>query len=167
MLAADTAGWVTAVGTVFASVGTVAAVIVALLVAFRRPSASLKVRCNKGPVPLPDGRGFRMTVFLSAVNDGQRSVRVNRAFFRFESGERTPMPLQKGTELPAVLNPEDEVLLSWDDDDFKLIHETLSLPRFTSCGFTDSLGNSYSAPFAGMKLSRTGWRRRKQYVAQN
>jgi len=106
MPATDTAGWLTAVGTLFAAVGTVGAVLVALWQTVWRERSDLKTHTYYRPDDDAPGGGI---LFLTADNPRQAPVNVpaaglstqskvnflqpGTARYRRSSGTRTPLVL--------------------------------------------------------------------------
>jgi hypothetical protein len=58
----------------------------------------------------------------------------------------------------------EQVLVAWDRDEIEQTREEFNGSRFTHCEFIDSLGNIYSAPYPGMKITRKNWRLKREYV---
>lgn len=153
--------WITASATVFAAVGTVGAVVVALWQVLRQSKRNLIVKCSSAVTGDPQ---FSRVIAVSGTNDGQRPIKLDMAYLQAEDGRQivgrfTPF----SDKLPAVLVDGESVTVFWSQDDLSEIAERESV-NYLYAYFTDALGQVYSAPYPGVVVKRKGLRRRKVFV---
>jgi hypothetical protein len=160
VLASTTTDWITAIGSVFAAVGTVGAVIVALWQIIRQDQRRMRVRCNRTISDLAPASTSVMA--MTGINVGRTPIRVTDAEAKFEHGEEWPLMAPAGDQLPAVVEPGAELHIVWDHEiqgDFK----PDEAKRIVAYGFRDSLGNAYWALHPNTTMKRRGWRRTRTY----
>jgi len=171
-----TTDWITAVSTIFAAVGTVGAVVIALWQTMRRYRYDVRVTCARGITGDPN---IGDLVTLSAVNVGDRVVKLTMAYLHIDTGGRAVPPFfipglglqisvaasMENCDLPKTLTPGDSVQVQWRQPILDALREREGFTHYLYGLFTDQLGNVYSAPFPGMKAKRGGmlWRQ-KRYV---
>ena len=68
-------------------------------------------------------------------------------------------------EQPVTLNPGEQMTVTWDRNEVEQVRNSLDALPFTHCEFIDSLGNSYAAPYPGMRVTRRNWRLKRKYVS--
>ena len=166
LLADATTDWITAVGTVVAALGTVAAVSVALIQSARQSKTNLRVECKYLIEQVGAGRRARQRLLLVATNRGPRSVRINEALLSFRSGNGAFIGQMTagGDELSKLLGPEDQVTAEWDFAAVEAARVESDGEPFTHLSFVDAYGREHSAPFPGMKR-KWQWRRlRREFV---
>jgi hypothetical protein len=85
----STTEWITAVASVFAAVGTVGAVIVALWQVSRQGRRSLDVRCSSAVI----GEAIPIhVVALRGTNDGSRPIKLTMAYLMTSDGRQVYSP---------------------------------------------------------------------------
>ncbi|MHB1539395.1 MAG: hypothetical protein ACYCUM_14440 [Solirubrobacteraceae bacterium] len=172
----NTTDWITAIGSAFAAVGTVGAVVVALWQTRRRDAYKVRVTCERvitGDEEIGD------LVALKAVNVGERMVKLTMAYLRADDGKTVIAPFFnpeaphgawrasfQSEVLPETLVDGDEVAVCWKRKTLGATLEKNGLKHYLCAYFTDPLGNTYEAPYPGVKVKRTGWpwRRRTEYI---
>jgi hypothetical protein len=152
--------WITALASVFAAVGTVGAVIVALWQVNRQSRRSLVVRCSSAVTGDPQ---FSRVISLGGTNDGSRPVKLNMAYLRAVDGRQvfarfTPF----SDELPKVLEDGESVQISWSQPTLSELAEKEGV-QYLYAYFTDTLGQVFGAPYPGVTEARVGLRRKKVY----
>jgi hypothetical protein len=162
MIATDTAGWITAAGTVFAAIGTVAAVAVALWQSGRRQKVQLDVTFSW--VTRADHGKWPRTVELTARNVGVLSIRIDQAVLQLHGQKMSGVLRTASDLLPHTLTSDDTLTAVWDYDQVEQMREEFGAQPFAFGFFIDVLGRSYSAPYPGVSLSRRNWRLAKRYV---
>jgi hypothetical protein len=166
-----TADWITAVGTAFAAVGTVGAVVIALWQTRRRYRYDIHVTCGSGITGDPD---IGDLVTLTAVNLGERMAKLTMAYLRIDTGGQIVAPFfipglglqisvvasMENCDLPKTLTPGESVQVQWRRPILESLREREGFTNYLYGFFTDQLGNVYSAPFPGMRAKRGGklWR---------
>lgn len=100
--------------SVFAAIGTVGAVIVALWQVGRQSRRSLTVKCTSAVTGDPQ---FSRVVVLGGANDGQRPIKITGAFLRAADGRQvfarfTPF----SDQLPATLADGESVQMFWGQE---------------------------------------------------
>jgi hypothetical protein len=114
VLASNTTEWITAIGSVFAAVGTVGAVIVALWQVFRQDARRMRVRCYRTISDLAPTSSSVMG--MTGINVGRSPIRVTDAELKFENGEEWPLVAPAGDQLPAVVEQGAELKIVWDHE---------------------------------------------------
>jgi hypothetical protein len=172
-----TADWITAIGSAFAAVGTVGAVIVALWQTKRRDGYKVHVTCRIG---YTGDAEIGNLVTLEATNTGERLVKLTMAYLlnnenktivaKFFRQDMQGLTLARSIEqgpLPASLVDGENIAVSWRHKTLTQIKEKEGFDHYVCAYFTDPLGNMYSAPYPGVKLKRRGWLwRRREYVIE-
>jgi hypothetical protein len=116
MLGADTttAEWLTAGGTVFAALGTVGAVAIALWQTVGPKQAKLTVHCWYGEKREGDGRPYP-TLTLSATHVRGPAILLQTAHLATDGTSGSLVAISEGsTTLPAVLHPGQSAQVTWD-----------------------------------------------------
>jgi hypothetical protein len=172
-----TADWITAIGSAFAAVGTVAAVIVALWQTKRRDGYKVHVTCKIG---YTGDAEIGELLTLEATNTGERLVKLTMAYLlndenktivaTFFQPEIPGISLLRSIEqgpLPASLVDGESVAVRWQLSTLESIKAKEGFAHYLCAYFTDPLGNMYSAPCPGVKIRRKGWLwRKREYVVQ-
>jgi hypothetical protein len=152
--------WITSVASVFAAVGTVGAVVVALWQVQRQGRRSLAVKCSRvviGDVQTIHGLALR------GSNDGSRPIKLTMAYLMSEDGRQVVSPfLPHGDRLPKALQDGESVDVFWDQGNLQQI-EAREGVVFLYAFFLDILGNVYKAPYPGVITRRKGIRRRQVF----
>lgn len=161
MLASNTTDWITAIGSAFAAVGTVGAVIVALWQVFRQDKHQMRVRCYR--TISFDSPASTSVMGMTATNVGRGSIRVLSAELKLENGEEWLLPAHAGDELPAVVERGAELTIEWDLEAQQAYSQD-TIDVILAYGFRDSFGNAYWALHPDVNVTRRGWRRTKIYV---
>jgi hypothetical protein len=166
-----TTDWITAIGSSFAAVGTVGAVVVALWQVRRQEKRDIRVRCTRTFV---DTNVESVEVIsLRATNRGPRAVTLATVSLVGDNGiEASPPPFPQAsdrmptTELPITLTDGKSAEILWSISVLEELKVGWGCEAFLYAFFTDSLGNMYRAPFPGVKrkLKREGWHLRREYV---
>jgi hypothetical protein len=156
--------WITAIGSVFAAVGTVGAVCVALWQTVGQERFGLHLTSESVATIGPEG-DHTVLLRLTGVNLGRRPIKINQALFGLVVAPQVIIYLGRaaGTDLPATLAPGDAVAAAWDKEVCEREQEQQG-GALTHFEFIDSLGNKYAAPIPGMKATRRNWRLQKRYV---
>lgn len=152
--------WIIAAASVFAAVGTVGAVVVALWQVTRQSKRSLSVKCSAAVTGDPQ---FSRVIALSGTNDGPRPIKLDMAYLRADDGQQifgrfTPF----SDQLPTVLVDGESVTVFWSQDALREIAEKEGV-KYLYVYFTDALGQVYDAPYPGVVTKRKGLRRRKVF----
>ncbi len=152
--------WITAFASVFAALGTVGAVIVALWQISRQSKRSLVVKCSSA---VTGDSQFSHVIAFRATNDGQRPIKLDMAYLRADDGQQifgrfTPF----SDQLPKVLVDGESVTVFWSQDVLREIAENEGV-KYLYAYFTDALGQVYDAPYPGVVTKRKGLRRRRSY----
>lgn len=163
-LGSATTDWITAVGTVFAAVGTVGAVCVALWQTVGQERFGLQLTSNSVLTIDPEG-DHTVVLQMTGVNLGRRPIRINEAKFGLVVAPEVIIYMSPvaGTDLPTTLDPGDEVVAAWDKAACERIQEEQG-GTLTHFEFIDSLGKKYVVPIPGMRATRKNWRLQKRYV---
>jgi hypothetical protein len=143
---ATTTDWITAIASVFAAIGTVGAVIVALWQVLRQDKRRLEVRCGSNvrvrqAVTIP-------TLVAIRTNVGRKTIQIQRVQTCFADGSRGPMPVLHGTF--PTLEEGDSDTLEWDFDQLVQIEEAQDQP-IVAIQFTDTFGNRYFGNYPGVR----------------
>jgi hypothetical protein len=165
MLASATTDWITAIGSTFAAIGTVGAVMFALWQVRRQDTRRMRVQCVKS-FRLTDNDPVVSTVALYATNIGRRTIRIVGVLLRFDDRTTFPWPQDAGDDFPILVDEGVTVTAEWDEDRLRVATKSAKAAAILSGSFLDGLGNTYSAPFPGVKVKRKGWpwRLRTEYV---
>ncbi len=164
VLASTTTDWITAIGSAFAAVGTVSAVVFALWQVRRQDARRMRLRCYT-IFRITENGDVVSTVALHGTNTGRRAIRVVGTQFLFGDGKIFAWPKDAGDDFPITLEEGESVEAEWDKKRLRDCTKT-ARSAIMSCSFTDGLGNSYAATYPGVKVKRKGWpwRRRTEYV---
>lgn len=177
MLASTTADWITAIGSAFAAVGTVGAVIIALWQTRRRTRYDVHVTCEEG---LTGDAEIGNLITLQATNIGERLVKLTMASLLVDDGRQIVakffIPSMSNISLPASIEQSglpvsllagESVSARWQQSTLEHLKQKEGFDRYLCAYFKDPLGNMYAAPYPGIKAKRKGWpwRRRTEYVA--
>lgn len=152
--------WIIAVASVFAAVGTVGAVIVALWQILHQGARSLVVKCS-GAV-IGDTPAVR-ALALRGTNDGSRPINLTMAYLMTKDGQQIISPfLRYSDQLPKVLLEGESVDVFWSQDNLVQVKDNESV-EYLYAFFMDVLGNVYKAPYPGVTTKRKGLRRQKVF----
>lgn len=175
-LGTPTTDWVTALGTAFAAIGTVGAVIIALWQTRRRLRYDIHVKCGLGVTGDPQ---IGDLVTLSAVNVGERVLTLTMAYLRLDNGRQAFAPFftphlgprvsvivgMEHSGLPKTLTPGESVEVQWRREILQELQDREGFKGYLYAFFTDQLDNVYAAPFPGMRRKqRWKWWGRESYV---
>jgi hypothetical protein len=156
MLASGATNWITAVGSAFAAVGTVGAVIVVLWHVLRHDRRRVRVECYFG-ARITGGRAL----FLQATNCSRRAVSLSTVALVMADGSQLVPPTAGGLgRLPAVLADGESVAVTWTADELEHTGG-----RYLYGCFRDSMLNVYRAPVPGVKSRRSRRGLRREHVA--
>jgi hypothetical protein len=162
-----TADWITAFGTAFAAIGTIGAVVMALWQTRRQERYGLSIQgrilvTRKTNNPSK----WESLVEFVATNTGRRPITIAEARMEFKSADGMMIGVMRTDKNPprVTLAPGEQVLVAWDRDEIEQTRMGMNGEPFTHCEFVDSLGNVYSAPYPGWKMSRKNWRLERRYV---
>lgn len=152
--------WIIAAGSVFAALGTVGAVVVALWQIRRQAKRSLVVKCSSAVTGDPQ---FSRVIALTGTNNGQRPIKLDGAYLRADDGRQifgrfTPF----SDQLPTVLLDGASATVFWGQEVLQEITEKEGV-KYLYAYFTDALGQVYEAPYPGVVAKRKGLRRRKVF----
>lgn len=156
----STTDWIVAIASVFAAIGTVGAVIVALWQVFRRDSRSLIVKCSRAVI----GDATPVdAVSLRGTNDGARPITLTMAYLMTQDGQQVISPLLPySDQLPKTLLDGESVDVFWNRNNLQKIKGVEEVD-YLYAFFMDVLGNVYKAPYPGVLTKRKGLRRRKVF----
>jgi hypothetical protein len=153
--------WIIAIASVFAAVGTVGAVIVALWQILHQGARSLVVKCTGaviGDTPAVHALALRGT------NDGSRPINLTMAYLMTKDGQQIISPfLRYSDQLPKVLSEGESVDVFWSQDNLAQVKDNESV-EYLYAFFMDVLGNVYKAPYPGVVMKRKGLRRREVFA---
>jgi hypothetical protein len=154
------AEWITAGATVFAALGTVGAVIVALRQIRHQEKRSLRVKCDLGVIA--DTENLHV-VGVRATNDGFRPVKVTMAYLMTDTGMQVISPFTRHSDkLPKTLQDGESAEVFWLQENLdKLKAEGSGNPLYAF--YMDVLGDVYKAPYPGVKERRKGLKRKREY----
>jgi len=146
--------------SVFAAVGTVGAVIVALWQISRQSKRSLVVKCSFAVTG--DAQNTRV-VALRGTNDGERPIKLSMAYLMTDDGQQvvgrfTPL----SDQLPKALLDGESVDVFWSQADLQEIAQNEGV-KYLYAFFMDALGQVYEAPYPGVVVRRKGVRRKPRY----
>jgi hypothetical protein len=154
--------WIAAVSGIFAAVGTVGAVAVALWQVLRQNQRQVDVMCRHA-VMAPDS-GLVHALALRATNVGLRPVKLTMAHLTADDGRTLFSPfVPYSDDLPIVLQDGESAEVFWYDEKLEDVRQSEGFAAYRTAFFLDVLGNSYVAPYPGVKVKRRGFRRRKVY----
>jgi hypothetical protein len=157
----NTTDWIIAVASVFAAVGTVGAVIVALWQILRQGARSLVVKCS-GAV-IGDTPAIR-ALTLRATNDGSRPINLTMAYLMTRDGQQVVSPfLRYSEQLPKVLLEGQSVNVIWSQENLAQVKDREGID-YLYAFFMDVLGNVYEAPYPGVTVKKSRFRRRITYL---
>ncbi len=152
--------WITALAGVFAAVGTVGAVIVALWQVARQGRRSVIVSCSSAVTGDPQ---FSQVISLGGTNDGSRPIKLNMAYLRATDGRQvfgrfTPF----SDDLPKTLEDGESVQVFWSQPMLAELAAEEDV-QYLYAYFTDTLGHVCDTPYPGVSEMRTGLRRKRVY----
>jgi hypothetical protein len=160
--------WIVAVSGVFAAVGTVGAVVVALWQSQRRDRRSLKVTSWTQQGTSRQGQEVPV-IWLRGTNDGHRPIKVPEVFLATGDGGRgSHEQVTKSDALPRLVEVGESVDVGWERSVLELAaDETGASYRYGF--FVDTLGNIYEGPLPGFERKRSGilWGRRTDWRPAN
>lgn len=149
--------WISAFATVFAAVGTVGAVAVALWQINRQGRRHMVVQCRWAIVGELSGNVQVLT--LRGTNDGARPIKVAMAYLMTDTGSQAVVRFAPySNELPVVLQDGENVEISWTQSDLEQVRSKENC-HYLYAFLMDVLGNVYPAPFPGVEAKRKGLRR--------
>jgi hypothetical protein len=157
----NAADWITAGATVFAAVGTVGAVIVALGQSRAATRRSVDVTCRVA-VMAPSDTETVEVISLRATNDGLRPIKLDQAYLETDDGHQVfchfyqPNEYQTFTDstFPRVLDDGESMQVYWQRDRINKVANIEGITRYRAAYFTDPQGNTYKAAFPGAKQRR-------------
>jgi hypothetical protein len=169
MFASSTTDWIGSVGSAFAAVGTVGAVIIALWQTRRRESYDVRVTCTS--IAGAD-KNVGTVIGLHAVNAGERMVRLTMAYLMTDANKRVVAKFwghddslswaaNVAQTFSKPLGAGEDLTVYWQLTTLESLKAQSSLTSYVRVYFTDVLGNEYSAPYPGVLLKRSGLLRRK------
>jgi hypothetical protein len=157
---ANTAEWVAAVSSIFAAVGTVGAVAVALWQIARQGRRNVKVTC--GLAVTPDER----VVGLRATNDGPKAVELTMAYIQTNDGRKVVSPFVAGMGDSLIggklLLEGESAEVFWRQSALAQVRATDAFDGYWFAFFQDTLGNVYWDTFPGTKRKRR-WKVRRSW----
>jgi hypothetical protein len=158
--------WIAAIATVFAAIGTVGAVAVALWQSARREKRRLITECRLGIVLMNDQPIDILT--LRGTLDSFRPVTVTGAYLRTDDGRQVVAPRRIFSDnLPKKLHEDGEVTieLTWETSALDDLKAKEGFRHYLFAYFTDSANGVYPAAFPGVKHKRKGlpWKRRDHW----
>jgi hypothetical protein len=157
--------WIVAASGVFAAVGTVGAVVVALWQSQRRDRRSLDVTSWRQRKTSRHGQEV-LEIWLRGTNDGRRPITVPEVWLATDDDPRMPVPgdqVSGSNPLPKLLREGETLDLGWEEPVLELAAKAGA--KYLYGFFIDTLGNIYEGPLPGVerKRSRILWRRRPDW----
>lgn len=154
----NTAEWIMAVSGVFAAVGTVGAVIVALAQSRGQTRRSVTVDGSMAVTDL--GLGPVHMYVIRATNTGWRPVKIVSAALLSNDGRTVVSPPIGGIgeALPKVLADGESVEYFFDADKLERAKAENGFTAYRAAFFRDTLGNVYATAFPGATAVRR-WER--------
>ena len=160
----NTTDWITAGASVFAAVGTVGAVAVALWQTRQQGKRKLKVTCRHGVSSEAPGEST-VIVVLRATNVGYRPVKLTQAYIRMDNGDQAYIPAAPYSEaLPVLLQDGQSAEVIWRQTDIDRFSSKNRNCKLLYAYFTDVADGIYGDVMPGIRRVRRGWRLRPQYV---
>ncbi len=147
MPATDTAGWMTAIGTLFAAVGTVGAVLIALWQTVWRERSDLKTHTYYRPDDDAPGGGI---LYLTADNPRQTPVNVPAAGLSTQS--KVNLPAAGHSSLPKKLGHKDSARAHWHASELRKLEQAEGPIYFGT--FMSEVDGAFRAPMPGGKKKR-------------
>ena len=160
-IANATTDWIIAVSGIFAALGTVGAVIVALWQVLAQGRPRVYVECRGAVAP-----GMNL-VSLRATNASPRPVKLLQAYLVSSDGRQIfSVPIAGADALPAHLTEGESVEILWNHDALVEAKTKEGFGGYAYAYFADAVGREFSAPYLGMRRVRRGppWRRRTRWV---
>jgi hypothetical protein len=154
--------WIIAVSGVFAAVGTVGAVVLALSQTRRQGRRSLIVECRQGIAAISAVEAVPLIV-LRATNDGPRPIKVVQAYVQTDDSRKIVSPFTRfGEQLPQLLLDGESVEIAWEATRLEESRVTEGVPHYLFAYFVDTVGRVYPAPYPGVDKVTSGppWKRR-------
>jgi hypothetical protein len=153
-----TAEWIEAIATVFAAVGTIGAVWVALWQVGQQHKRRLEVTCRWAFI----GGAHGQMLALSATNSGFRPVKIVMAHLMTTDGNQVFARFDPhSSPVPSVVQDGDSLGVFWAQSDLDQIKAKEQFERYAYAFFVDAQGSVYDAPYPGM---RRRFGRRAKYV---
>jgi hypothetical protein len=156
----NTAEWVTAISGIFAAVGTVGAVAVALWQISRQGQRNVTVTC--GLAVTPDDR----VVGLRAANEGPKAVELTMAYIQTNDGRKVVSPFAQGMGDSLVggklLLEGESAEVFWRQSALAQARVAEAFDGYWFAFFQDTLGNIYSDTFPGTERKRR-WKLRRSW----
>ncbi len=157
---ASAAQWVEAIATVFAAVGTIGAVWVALWQVGRQHRRRLEVTCRWAFI---GGSARGQMLALHATNSGFRPVKIVMAHLMTDDGHQVFARFDPhSSSLPSVVQDGESVEIYWAESDLDQIKNNEQFDRYEYAFFVDAQGDTYEAAYPGMRRRRIG--RQRNYV---
>lgn len=154
--------WITAIAAVFAAVGTVGAVAVALRQIARQERRVLTVHCSHAVIA--DVQNVH-ALALRATNDGFRPVKITGAHLQTDDNRHVFAHLTPhSSNLPVVLYDGESVEVFWPQEALEDVQQKEGFGHYLYAFFSDAAGNDYRAAYPGVAVKRKGLRRRLVYV---
>jgi hypothetical protein len=165
LVAASVTDWITSVAGVFAAVGTVGAVIVALRQIRRQERHSLNVWCSAAIASPQTGETVDL-IALRGTNDGFRPIKITQAYIQTDDSRMvfahtTPW----SDQLPMLLLEGESIEVSWERAGLEQSRQDLGFAHYLFAFFTDTVGNVYAAPYPAVTRRHVGppWKRRLRW----
>jgi hypothetical protein len=165
LLDSSVTDWITAMATVFAAIGTVGAVIVALGQTRRQERRSLHVECRLAVASPVEGMAVNL-VTLRGTNDGHRPIKVTQAYIQTDRALKIfAVPTPWSDQLPKLLLEGESVEVSWDRDKLEQAKSEQGFSRYLYGFFTDTIDGVYPGAYPGVDRKRVGppWKRRIEW----
>jgi hypothetical protein len=146
---ATTADWIEAVAAVFAAIGTVGAVMVALWQTWRQGQRRMRVQCRLGVTP--DER----VVTLRGINEGAKAIEITMAYLSSDTGQTIICTFYPGIGdnlIGGKLVLEGQsVEVVWKLSLLGQTREQEGFKGYQFAHFVDTLGNVYADTFPGTR----------------
>jgi hypothetical protein len=149
--------WITAIAAVFAAVGTVGAVIVALRQVLRQERRKVKVECRSAIIA--DVESLHV-VSLRATNVGFRPVELTMAYPATDDGHTIVSPFAPhSASLPKTLSDGESVTIYWLVEKLDQAKDEGGF-NYLYAYYTDTTGKTYADTYPGVKKRRKALRKR-------
>jgi hypothetical protein len=154
----NTAEWIIAFSGVFAALGTVGAVAVALWQVQRQGRRNVKVTCGLAATP------EEYLVGLRAVNEGPKAVELTMAYIETNDGRKVVSPFVAGRGDSLIggqlLLEGQSAEVFWRQSALAEVRVTDGFDGYWFAFFQDTLGNVYEDTFPGTQRKQR-WRLRR------
>lgn len=157
--------WIIAISGIFAAIGTVGAVIVALRQIRRQERRRLHVECRLA-ITEPTPGNYLNVVALRGTNEGQRPIKVTQAYMQTDDSRMIFAHFTPWSDsLPKLLLDGESVEVGWEADKLEKAKADEGFKHYLYGFFTDTVGRVYPGAYPGVKVRRRGlpWKRHVEW----